>query len=296
VVGCNGRLDLGPNGGAGRDAAQSDIGVVDPGPLAEVPGGTDGSSDNAPDLTVDTLPVVIDAPVGDASVGADAPADLARDAVLDVPGGGDVSLGSDGPRDATNEASDASGPFVCTSDSTCNLQGRLHCLIVPGQPGRCVECTGNGHCVKPSPNPTPLCDLVLNRCVECVVASDCPSPSSIYPSTCTPVSRHCQTGCEDDLTTACPTTRRYHCVDDLYLCVECQPATAAIDCAGSPHGTLCHPSEFVCVSCLATSCPVGMTCDPLTARCVQCRTSRDCRDPGMPLCDPATLTCVPVPP
>jgi hypothetical protein len=179
-------------------------------------------------------------------------------------------------------------PFVCAQDGDCRLPG-LHCLIAAGQPGICVECINDGHCsTRPGAK---RCDPVINRCVECVSGTDCPTQSS-YPSNCTPVSRRCLTGCSDDTVASatCPTTRSYVCIDELYLCVECQTSA---DCASSPHGSICHPSEFVCVQCVSNSCPSAQTCDAVTGRCVECRTSRDCHTAAAPLCDPVAFTCVP---
>jgi Cys-rich repeat protein len=65
------------------------------------------------------------------------------------------------------------------------------------------------------------------------------------------------------------------------------------DCQTSPNGAYCHRTDFVCVHCLDdTNCGTGQICDPLAGRCVGCQTSKDCHAPGLPLCDPATLTCV----
>jgi hypothetical protein len=241
----------------------------------------DGAGDASSEISIDAAP---DRPLDAGSEHlADAPIEVATDASRDAP--------PDAPREASV---DTSGPFVCGQDTDCRLPG-LHCLLnTAGQPGRCVECTGNNHC--PSPGGAPagkLCDPVLHRCVECTVAADCPSPSSIYPSQCGATSHICIQGCQDDTTTACPTVRSYHCNDDIWFCVEC---LSNADCVGSSHGALCNMSDFVCVQCLGTTCSAALSCDPVTARCVECKSTSECLTPARPLCDPTTLTCVAVPP
>jgi hypothetical protein len=227
----------------------------------------------------------------------DAASDLGPPPVTDVGsgGGGGGDAGQDTgpdlvPDTGRDAGTDARGPFNCIQDADCGLPG-LHCLGSPGQPGTCAECVGDSHCPNAGAR---KCDPQLHRCVECVAAADCPPSQSSYPSTCTSVSRRCLPGCSDDSAAArlCPTTRAYSCNEELYLCIEC---LTNANCAASPSGTLCHPSEYVCVQCLTGTCGGGQSCDAITGRCVQCRSSADCTSPGAPLCDPSTHTCVAIP-
>jgi hypothetical protein len=186
------------------------------------------------------------------------------------------------------------GPFSCAADADCKLTG-LHCLVMAGQPGVCVECLGDGQC----PSTAHRCDPSSNRCVECLTATDCPVSSlpgeETKPSSCTATGHHCLLGCDDSSpTVTCPTTRNFTCAGSgVDLCVECRSNG---DCSGSSNGSIC--SENLCVRCTATSgsCASGQSCDAVTGRCVECLSSRDCHNTALPLCSPTTLTCVALPP
>jgi hypothetical protein len=172
------------------------------------------------------------------------------------------------PRDA--------GPFTCVGDGDCGI--RLRCLA-----GACTECVNDGDC-------TPKhCDLALRRCVDCTSVSQCPPGNAEHPSTCTSDTRRCIIGC-DDSGPLCPTggPRPFTCDDSGHICFEC---TTNAQCAGSLNGSLCHPTDLVCVQCI-TTCPNGLICDAVTGHCVGCRTSADCPTAAAPICSPAGYTCV----
>jgi hypothetical protein len=248
-----------------------------------------------------------DGPVADGTTPPDAPVDVPVDRprdmsspdVSDVPIDRPPDLPRDVPPDLPRDLrGDAGGPVVCTQNGgECKLPG-LFCLIAAGQPGRCVECTGSG--AGQCPNSTPRCDPVLNRCVECTastVGTDCPltgNTDSEHPSTCTPEHR-CLNAC-DDSSSASGTCAKpgFTCngggATPDHVCVDCMVAS---DC---PRPFCIHN---VCMQCGSSGgdCAgqAGPICD-ISGNCVQCGDSRDCKNPGLPLCNPATHTCVAVPP
>ena len=224
------------------------------------------------------------------------------DVPIDV--GPDVrDTGVDLPRDTGVDV----GPVVCTTASQCNKVPGLTCLVAAGQPGRCVECVGNGDCAANTLAKT--CDTSAtgtssHRCVECLTTTQCPpvvppGEDSPKPSQCTPTHR-CLPGCDDSHGNLCPARAPHPFVQCLGsgidLCIYCLADT---DCG--PGGTCL--ADHTCVTCLTdancTSTAATPICDGVAGRCVQCRDSLDCtpaKYPGRPLCDPATLTCVAVPP
>jgi hypothetical protein len=225
----------------------------------------------------------------------DAPVDTPRvDVPVDI--GPDLrDTGVDLPRDTGVDV----GPVVCTTASQCNKVPGLTCLV---SAGRCVECVANSDCAGNAL--ATICDTATShRCVECLSASQCPlapqpGEDSPKPSQCT-LSHRCLNGCDDSQGNLCParSPRPFiQCAGSgLDVCVYCMVAG---DC-----GTGGTCLDHVCVTCLTdgdcVSTAATPICDGIAGRCVQCRDSVDCtpaKYPGRPLCNPATLTCVAVPP
>lgn len=269
------RVDAGPSNGQGGSGSSADAGPDTP--VLGVGGngnGGNGSGGNGSGGNGSG---------GNGSGGAaiDAPVDN-RDAPIDMPR---IDVPIDVPRDTGVDA----GPIVCTTPANCKLAGlTLTCLVAAGQPGRCVECIGNGDCTS-NPN-AKFCDPNTQRCVECLVgATDCPSTDDKVVSVCSQNHR-CLNGC-DDSNPFCPTkpgSVQPVCQSNNF-CLYC---TVSSQCGT---GGTCT-ADNVCVYCLNdASCagtPATPLCDAIAGRCVQCHDSRDCKTPGLLLCNPATLTCV----
>ncbi len=235
--------------------------------------------------------------IGGNGTGGNGPIDAPVDMRVDVP----VDVGPDVPRDTgvdiPRDTGVDVGPVVCTMASQCNKVPGLTCLVVSGQPGRCVECLASSDCAANAS--ATICDTSTQRCVECLNASQCPiapqpGEDNPKPSQCT-LSHRCLSGCDDSLGNLCPQPF-IQCPSGLDVCVYCM-----VDGDCGTGGTCL---DHVCVTCLTdatcmSATPTTPLCDGIAGRCVQCRDSRDCTQakyPGRPLCSPATLTCVAVPP
>jgi Cys-rich repeat protein len=269
--GCNSALIFSDRTDAGGgDHSQVSNGDAPP----DLPGTVDTRGDDlaAPDVPAD---MAMDTP-------PDAPPDLPPDLPPDVPPDLPRDVLLDLPRDLPREAIvDAGGPVVCTQSSQCVLS-TLHCLLVTGQPGQCVECLSDADCGGRR------CDTaVSHRCVECVDNSPCPTTDDSHPSVC--IDNHCQNGC-DDSNPVCPA--------GTAAGFTCQAVNGAQICVGCP-GATCPAVKSMCVHNLCSACAVntdcsGATpiCDLISGTCVQCKTSVDCKTSGMRICDPVLLRCV----
>jgi len=203
----------------------------------------------------------------------------------------------------------------CLSDRDCS-EG-LHCA--EGSPGECVSCTQDAHC---TPGWRCLdhacigqqcgkdgdcgdgryCHPVVQVCLDlppgaCTTDRDC----GILPGTqigrnCDPLSRTCLAECLPGKV----------CLDPTRFCIDgsCYGCRANADCPG----TLCSPLDRECRKCREDSdcllagwhcdnrtgachpctrdahCSPGFHCHPEKFRCVECLSSRDCKDPERPEC------------
>jgi len=284
--GCNSSLEfhnrpIGGTGGTGSIAGTGNGGAA---PGVGGAGGT--GSGGSPATMVDAGP---DLPVDQ---GIDIRPDIRPDVAPDVQPDLRPDVRDTGP-DVHDTGVDTNGPVVCTANANCKLPG-LVCLTTES---RCVECVTSNDCAANSAAKT--CDTTNHRCIECMSATDCPSVAvgEVKPSQCT-ANHQCLNGCDDSMPTTCPSKPAalvFACTSfggGVSLCVYC---TSNAQCAP---GETCT-ADHACLACQSNANCGGTTpiCDTLlTGRCVQCLDSRNCNGvPGAPLCDPATLTCVPVP-
>ena len=181
----------------------------------------------------------------------------------------------------------------CTSSSECP-ESKPFCNPTHGV---CGNCTTNSHC--PDPNnficdqrtlscrgcvansecPTSsICDTTTGRCVSCVSDDDC-DPN--FP-VCDAVSKTCRKCATDN---ECHSNTPY-CIAQLGTCQECNTHQACRD----PLYPVCHPTLYICATCISQSCPANKPYCHSIAGCVECLTDSHC-DPTRPYCDPSILTC-----
>ena len=163
---------------------------------------------------------------------------------------------------------------TCAADADCGLSG-LHCDLAGSR--TCVACVSDTQCTVAGAS---HCDPVTHRCVACVLTQNCATTE-----TC--VGNRCLTRCQEDNSSACPTSTSCH----SGVCGSCgdDDSNACAAVAATP---FCVSSFGRCVACRTDlDCTAGQPhCDPLNKACVECVSGADC-SAAAPFCDPGTGTC-----
>jgi len=185
----------------------------------------------------------------------------------------------------------------CLDDDDCSEPPAPACE----SGGRCVECTGDEHCV-PVPD-RPSCDTASRRCVECLDSGqcdgracdarhrcvECVSDADCGAGTCDIGRGRCRQACAGP--DACDDPKRPFCDAASDSCVECNTDEHCTE----PKRPACTP-ERECVECLTDDhCGADKpACLMATHRCGQC--SRDAHCQAEQHCDLRSARCVPRPP
>jgi hypothetical protein len=178
-------------------------------------------------------------------------------------------------KDASSDSDGLRLPSSCLSDTDCRLAS-LHCKVAERT---CVECTLDQHCT--SDPKRARCDTGSGRCVTCKGRSDCGVGEGCESTTLSCVELCAATACK---------TPKSSCDDGI-----CRTCENNAECR-TPF-SVCNRNVGRCAGCATNASCGGQTPRCLGSRgiCVACVSSADCNEAALPLCDPASNTCVALP-